>query len=182
MDHKERVTSPELVGLCKSRYDKWTDELLKPFDRDNPSRLVTEEFYQELTEKIRPEIIESVRAYGEIEDMIESQSTVSERNAMREKIIRDVAGGDPLEGIKEEKVRRRVRAAMICLLISLQHADKGADVLEEKLAPRAWHFIKENDIRGVEDTSGITHLDTKKGGKLASVSPRELAYSVQLLS
>lgn len=181
-ERSERKTNPDLLMTCRSRYGNWTSELLVSFEPDSPPKLVTEGFYEELIKPIRPDIVQKLREMRPIESLIDAQPTPSERNAVREAIVREVTGQDPLAVLREEKVRRRIRAAAIDLFVAIQAGENGAQVFEDVFAPRAWHWIKDDDVRGLRPVDHITHLTTKEGDKLASVSPRELSYAVGLLS
>jgi len=181
---EERIVFPERYDICDRRYREWTRNLFKPFDENSPPRLVTSEFWSELTVNINPRVPESLSRLGSIEERINAKAGLSaaDRNAEREEIIREVLGGDPLANIENEPARNRVRAATTDLLIALQREDEGADMFEASLAPRAWHYVKDGVLRKLYGDIKIKHLETEKEGKLASVSPLELAYVIDLLS
>jgi hypothetical protein len=180
-ERSERPINHELVSLCKQRYDQWINEVLQPFDNESPPRLITDSFYAVLINSIRNEVVDKVRTMSPIGELVNSVQTTSERNAARELIVREATGSDPLKTLTEEKVRRRVRSAMIDIFEAIQSGDNGADTLEKSLAPRAWHWAKDAELRDLYDIEDITHLDTEEGGKIASVSPRELAHTLYLL-
>lgn len=183
---KELAVSRELLALCQNRYTQWTEELISPnYEESLPPTLFTAGFYRELAGRINPDIRKEAMTRPEMEEEVNSLPSVPEKNAAKEAVIREITGGDPLAAIKNEKARLRVRSAVFDILVAFSKMKEGEHdslLLEDKLAPRAWLWVKNCDLEDLADISHITHLEPEEGIKPARLSPRTLALSVEILS
>jgi len=112
-----------------------------------------------------------------IDEMIEAEEDIEDKDRTRDEIITMLLGEDVLESFKGNG-RKAVRAALISLLSGLQYGDlqEGHEVCNVRLAIRAAKWIIEHDIREVYETR---ELDYPK--KAISINPYAMHEARKIL-
>lgn len=167
-------------------YRAWYLSLIDPHQDHSyvPELFKNQSLYKRLIEYIPDGLVANLREIDPLSEIVNEGETSTARNAKREELLTEF-GYDvvDLRGDWSEKEWRRIRSAMFDIMESLQSADEGdlvpaMESFNDMMMPRAWHFIKDEWVRKLFDVSEISPLiETELGGKLASISPDELAVS-----